>query len=74
MKIEPIFRWFDIWVGLFIDTKKQTLYIFPVPMLGVKVAMKEESKWTKWDTVILVLLVLQFVMIITGLGKEKSRD
>ena len=35
MKIRPIFKWFDFWVGLFYDTKKKRLYIFPIPMCGI---------------------------------------
>ncbi len=35
MKVRPIFAWYDIWVGLFIDRAKRRLYIFPVPMLGI---------------------------------------
>lgn len=39
MKITPYFRWYDIWVGLFIDTKKRTLYLGYFPMLGIKVEL-----------------------------------
>jgi len=41
MKVKIIFKWFDFWVGLFIDTKKKTLYFFPVPMLGLEVKYGE---------------------------------
>lgn len=34
MTIKPIFAWYDIWIGVFIDTKKRRIYVFPVPMLG----------------------------------------
>ena len=37
MSVTPFFRWYDIWIGVFIDTKKRAAYIGPVPMLGVKI-------------------------------------
>jgi hypothetical protein len=35
MKLKPIFAWYDFWVGLFWDSKKRKLYLFPVPCFGV---------------------------------------
>jgi len=43
MKVKIIFRWFDLWVGLFIDAKKKTLYVFPLPMLGLMVQFGHPS-------------------------------
>lgn len=40
VRIEPIFAWYDFWVGFFWDRKKGNLYVFPVPMLGVKVEFR----------------------------------
>lgn len=37
MRITPFFRWYDIWIGVFVDRKNRAIYICPVPMLGVKV-------------------------------------
>lgn len=31
------FRWYDLWVGVFIDTAKRAVYICPLPTLGVKI-------------------------------------
>lgn len=33
--IKPLFKWFDIWIGVYIDTAKRRIYVFPMPMLGV---------------------------------------
>ena len=46
MSIERFFRWVDLWVGVYIDTKKCAVYICPVPMFGVKIQRnKEESEY-----------------------------
>jgi len=37
VRIQPIFRWFDLWIGLYIDREKRTVYLFPVPMFGFKI-------------------------------------
>lgn len=34
-KIKPIFAWYDLWVGVFIDRPKRRVYIFPIPMFGL---------------------------------------
>lgn len=29
------FKWFDLWVGVFIDTGKKRVYICPLPMVVI---------------------------------------
>lgn len=33
--LRPIFAWYDLWVGLFIDRKERKVYFFPIPCVGV---------------------------------------
>jgi hypothetical protein len=38
MKVKFFFRWYDIWVGAYIDKGNKTVYICPIPMFGVKIS------------------------------------
>ena len=38
MHVTVFFRWYDLWIGLFVDRKGKAVYICPVPMFGIKVA------------------------------------
>jgi hypothetical protein len=35
--IELQLRWYDLWVGLFVDMAHKTLYICPLPMCVIKI-------------------------------------
>lgn len=37
MRIKIIFKWYDLWIGLFIDKPKKRLYIFLIPMIGIQI-------------------------------------
>lgn len=39
-----IFRWFDVWVGVYPDMKKRRLYVFPVPMFGFLIDFGEGER------------------------------
>lgn len=38
--INPFFRWYDIWIGLYIDKDSKTIYFCPLPMIGLKIKLK----------------------------------
>ena len=40
IKFKPFFRWYDLWIGLYIDTKNDSIYIIPFPMIGIKIWRK----------------------------------
>lgn len=37
MRVTPFFRWYDLWIGLYIDRQGCALYICPLPCIGLKV-------------------------------------
>lgn len=43
-KVDLIFAWYDIWVGIFIDKKKRVVYVFPIPMFGIKITLGGKAK------------------------------
>lgn len=50
MKITPMFAWYDFWIGLFWDTTKHRLYVFPVPCLGVRIDFSKRMPVTSSPT------------------------
>ena len=35
ISVKPIFAWYDLWMGVFIDRPKRKAYIFLLPTLGI---------------------------------------
>ena len=33
-KLKPLFAWYDIWIGVYIDRKQRRVYFFPIPCVG----------------------------------------
>ena len=44
MRIRPFFRWYDLWIGVYVDVNGRALYICPIPMFGVKIEWKHRSE------------------------------
>lgn len=44
MRIKPLFAWYDIWVGVFIDAQKGKVYILPLPCVGVVISFNRRQK------------------------------
>lgn len=44
MTIHPIFAWYDIWVGIFVDRPKRRIYILPIPCIGVVITLKSHLR------------------------------
>jgi hypothetical protein len=40
MRISLFFRWYDLWIGAYWDAQKRTLYLCPLPMVGVRVTLR----------------------------------
>lgn len=43
MRTRIIFAWYDLWIGAYWDRKKRTLYLFPVPMIGLAVQFRGDE-------------------------------
>ncbi len=36
-RVSVCFRWFDIWIGAYVDTKSRTVYVCPLPMIVIAI-------------------------------------
>jgi hypothetical protein len=43
MKIRPIFAWYDLWIGVYLDTARRRIYVLPLPCLGVVISYGRET-------------------------------
>jgi hypothetical protein len=42
--VKPVFAWFDLWVGFYVDRHKRRLYVLPLPCVGFYIQFEEN-----WD-------------------------
>lgn len=42
-RVRPMFAWFDLWVGVFIDRPKRRVYVFPLPCIGFVISREDPS-------------------------------
>ena len=44
-RVSFIFAWYDFWVGLYFDRSKEALYVFIVPMIGLRIDLRPRAAW-----------------------------
>lgn len=49
MTVRFIFAWYDLWVGAYYDRKSRSLYLLPVPTLGIVITFPRKRKESSWD-------------------------
>jgi hypothetical protein len=47
VRIVPMFAHFDCWIGIYWDRKNMIWYLFPLPMIGMRMFVKEASSDSK---------------------------
>ena len=41
MKIKPMFAWYDLWIGAYVDMKEKCIYIMVLPTLGFTIGGRQ---------------------------------
>lgn len=36
--ITPVFAWYDLWIGVYVDRPKRAIYVLPLPCIGVRIS------------------------------------
>ena len=39
MKLSLHLKWYDLWIGAYIDCKQKTIFICPLPMIVIRINM-----------------------------------
>lgn len=48
MTVRVIFAWYDFWVGVFWDRQRRLLYVFPLPMVGLRFGTPPKRQVDEW--------------------------
>ena len=62
IKVEPLFKWFDFWIGFFWDSKKKWLYFLPIPMFGVIIKFEYVSTKPRHNYWLFIAIVAAIVI------------
>jgi hypothetical protein len=41
MSVRLFFKWFDLWVGVYIDWPRRVIYVCPMPCFGIRIQLRE---------------------------------
>jgi hypothetical protein len=47
VSVEPIFAWWDCWIGAYWDRRMRSLYILPIPCIGLVIRFEHVQVWTR---------------------------
>lgn len=43
ISVRPVFAWYDLWVGVFVQPERKQLYFFPIPVFGFLIRWGDHS-------------------------------
>jgi hypothetical protein len=41
MSVRPIFAWYDLWIGVYVDRARRRVYVLPLPCIGLCIEWRE---------------------------------
>lgn len=44
MRISIIFAWYDLWIGAYWNKERRTLYVLPLPCVGLRIKFKRRDQ------------------------------
>lgn len=43
MRLRLVFAWYDLWIGVYWSRHDRTLYVLPIPCVGIAIAFAKET-------------------------------